>query len=276
MKSIYCSLLFGLAFSLPALLTAQAITTKKTKVMVLGTWHFNNPNQDMYNVKSDDVTTERRQKELEVVAKQLAKFKPTKIAIETPWQSRYDTLDQNHYLAYRKGEYTLKKGEDEQIGFRLAKKLDHPRIYCIDHRLNLPFEAMMGYAQKNNQMDILQPIFKQIEAFMGEFQGQLEKRTIGESLEVMNDPTLLDGGHQFYVTMTRVGKGKEYPGAEVLAKWYERNINIFANLTRVSTDPEDRILVIFGSGHAAILRELIRASAEYELVEAVNYLKAVN
>jgi len=272
MKSIYYSLLLGMALGLPTLLTAQAPTAKKAKVMVLGTWHFNNPNQDMYNVKSDDVTTERRQKEIDAVADMLAKFKPTKIAIETPWQSRYDTLDQKHYQAYRKGEYTLKKGEDEQIGFRLANKLNHSKIYCIDHRLNLPFETMMGYAQKNNQMDILQPVFKQIEAFMGEFQGQLEKRTIGESLKAMNDPALLDGGHQFYVTMTRVGKGKDYPGAEVLTKWYERNINIFANLTRVSTDPEDRILIIFGSGHAAILRELIRASAEYELVEAVDFL----
>lgn len=268
MKSIYYSLLLGLMAILPTLLPAQ----QKAKVMVLGTWHFNNPNQDMYNVKSDDVTTERRQKELEAVAEMLAKFKPTKIAIETAWQSRYDTLDQKHYQAYRKGEYTLKKGEDEQIGFRIAKKLDHPQIYCIDYRLNLPFDSMMEYAQKNNQMDILQPIFGQIESFIGEFQSNLSKRTMGESLKVMNDPSMLDGGHQFYVTMTRIGKGKDYPGAEVLSKWYERNINIFANLTRVSTDPEDRILVIFGSGHAAILRELIRASAEYELIEAVDYL----
>ncbi|MBX2877593.1 MAG: hypothetical protein KTR30_36075 [Saprospiraceae bacterium] len=272
MKSIYYVVLLGLTMSLPTLLGAQRQESQKAKVMVLGTWHFNNPNQDMYNVKSDDVTTERRQKELEVVADMLAKFKPTKIAIETAWQSRYDTLDQKHYQAYRKGEYTLKKGEDEQIGFRLAKKLNHPQIYCIDHRLDLPFESMMGYAQKNDQMDILQPIFGQIESFIGEFQTKLSERTIGESLKVMNEPALLDGGHQFYVTMTRIGKGKEYPGAEVLTKWYARNINIFANLTRVSTDPEERILIIFGSGHAAILRELIRASAEYELVEATDFL----
>ncbi|NRB46300.1 MAG: hypothetical protein HRU41_01415 [Saprospiraceae bacterium] len=272
MKSIYYLVLLGLVMIAPSLLSAQAQTAKKAKVMVLGTWHFNNPNQDMYNVKSDDVTTERRQKELEAVAEMLAKFKPTKIAIETAWQSRYDTLDQKHYQAYRKGEYTLKKGEDEQIGFRLAKKLGHPQIYCIDYRLNLPFDSMMEYAQKNGQMDILQPIFGQIESFIGEFQSKLSERTMGESLKVMNDPTMLDGGHQFYVTMTRIGKGKDYPGAEVLTKWYARNINIYANLTRVSTDPEDRILVIFGSGHAAILRELIRASAEYELVEAVDYL----
>ncbi len=268
MKSIYYGLLLGLMAIAPTLLPAQ----QKAKVMVLGTWHFNNPNQDLYNVTSDDVTTERRQKELESVAEMLAKFKPTKIAIETPWQSRYDTLDQKHYQAYRKGEYTLKKGEDEQIGFRLAKKLNHPQIHCIDYRLDLPFDSMMEYAQKNDQMNILQPIFGQIESFIEEFQSKLSERTMGESLKAMNAPTLLDGGHQFYVTMTRIGKGKDYPGAEVLTKWYERNINIFANLTRVSTDPEDRILIIFGSGHAAILRELIRTSAEYELVEAVDYL----
>lgn len=272
MKSIYYALILGLAMSWPHLLSAQEQVSRKAKVMILGTWHFNNPNQDMYNVKSDDVTSEHRQKEIEAVANRLAKFKPTKIAIETPWQSRRDTLDQANYQAYRKGAYSLKKGEDEQIGFRLAKKLHHPQIYCIDHRLDLPFEPMMGYAQENNQMDVLQPVFQQIESFIGEFQQQLPKRTIGESLKTMNDPSFLDGGHQLYVTMTRVGKNKDYPGAELLSRWYARNINIFANLTRVSTDPEDRILIIFGSGHAAILRELIRASAEYELVEAIDFL----
>lgn len=272
MKSIYYSLLVGMFFAIPTLLAAQEQSKKKTQVMVLGTWHFNNPNQDMYNVKSDDVTTERRQKEIKDVAEKLAKFKPTKIAIEAVRQGRSDTIMQERYQSYLKGNYTLKKGEYEQIGLRLAKQLGHPQIHCIDYKLGLPFESMMEFAQKNGQMDILQPIFKEIETFMGEFQSHLEERTIGESLKVMNEPALIEGAHRFYVTMTRVGKGKDYPGAKVLTKWYERNINIFANLTRVSTDPEDRILIIFGSGHGAILRELIRASAEYELVEAIDYL----
>ena len=272
MKWISFSLVGIALFALFAFQQTAPKEQKKAQVMVLGTWHLNNPNQDLYNIKSDDITTPKRQKELDEVAAKLAAFKPTKIAVERLWQTKTDTIVQANYKAYLAGNHTLHKGEAEQIGFRLAKKLGHDQVYSIDHRGSLPFDAMMGYAQKNNQMDILQPLFKQIEAMIGDFQAKLEKRTIAESLKDMNAPSTLDGAQSLYVSMVRIGKDKDYPGADVLTKWYERNIKIYANMTRVSADPEDRILIVFGSGHAAILRQLIRTSTEYELVEAVDYL----
>ncbi len=60
-------------------------------------------------------------------------------------------------------------------------------------------------------------------------------------------------------------------GADLLSKWYERNIRIFANLQRI-TRPGDRVLVLFGSGHAPILRELIQHDPRLRLVEPRDYL----
>ena len=69
----------------------------------------------------------------------------------------------------------------------------------------------------------------------------------------------------------RVGAGDTYVGADLLAKWYDRNIRIFSDLQRIA-QPGDRVLVIFGAGHAAILRELIANDSRLELVEARRYL----
>lgn len=54
-------------------------------------------------------------------------------------------------------------------------------------------------------------------------------------------------------------------GAALLSACYERNIRIFANPQRISR-PGDRIVVIFGSGHAAILRVLVRSAPGMVLV----------
>ena len=48
----------------------------------MGTYHFDNPNQDQFNVKSDNIFSDKRQKEIELLVKQLAKFNPTHIALE--------------------------------------------------------------------------------------------------------------------------------------------------------------------------------------------------
>ena len=50
--------------------------------MVLGTYHFDNPGQDLHNMKVDSVLTPAKQAELADVASRLAKFNPTKIAVE--------------------------------------------------------------------------------------------------------------------------------------------------------------------------------------------------
>ncbi len=74
-----------------------------------------------------------------------------------------------------------------------------------------------------------------------------------------------------YVWLTKVGRGRGYVGAEVLPAWRDRNVRIFANLARVVED-EDRIFVIHGAGHAAILRSLVQAAPAFSLVDPLEYL----
>lgn len=57
------------------------------------------------------------------------------------------------------------------------------------------------------------------------------------------------------------------------SNWYERNLKIFANLTRIADAAgDDRILLVIGVGHCKILRQLVQDSRDFELVEANSYL----
>src|SRR5215468_4100476 len=74
---------------------------KKAHVMVLGAFHMANPGHDIFNLKVDDVLAEKRQKEIAETVAALAKFRPTKIAIESdPGGKRVQ-----QYQDYRDGKY---------------------------------------------------------------------------------------------------------------------------------------------------------------------------
>lgn len=241
------------------------------RVLVLGTYHFANPGLDVVRFEAADILSAGKQAEVEEVVEALAAFRPTKIAVEVRARSvaRVDSL----YRAYRAGSHTLGRSEVQQLGFRLAERFDHPRLYGIDHEGDFPFEAVMAYAPEHD------PAFvgwaqDQLAAIEAESNRQQREDTLLEILRLHNDPPAIADGHGLYMVIAGVGAGDTYVGADLLARWYERNIRTFADL-RALAAPGDRILVIFGGGHAAILRELVHSDPALELAEANDYLPGV-
>ena len=96
--------------------------TQKPTLMILGSYHMANPGRDMVNVKADDVMTPKRQIEIKQLVGRLKKFKPTKVAVEH--ESEKDVELQTTYRSYLNGNYQLRRNETQQIGFRLASKLE--------------------------------------------------------------------------------------------------------------------------------------------------------
>src|SRR3712207_2428933 len=52
-------------------------TENSARILILGTYHMNNPGQDTYNTQADDVLAPKRQKEITELIEKLARFKPT-------------------------------------------------------------------------------------------------------------------------------------------------------------------------------------------------------
>jgi hypothetical protein len=69
-------------------------------VVVLGTFHFDNPGQDIANSQIDDVLAPKRQAEISDILSGLARFKPTKIAVESQ-RRRPGTNISETYPIYR-------------------------------------------------------------------------------------------------------------------------------------------------------------------------------
>lgn len=242
--------------------------SEAAEVLILGTYHFANPGLDVVRTEVADILSPQKQAEVESVVESLAAFRPTKIAVEVRAESvaRLDSV----YDAYRAGQHTLSRNEVQQLGFRLAQRFGHSRLYGIDHEGEFPFEALMRYAQEHDPAFVAWAQNKLAE-IGAESTRQQRENTLPEILRLQNEPDSIARGHGLYVVMSGVGAGDTYIGADLLSGWYERNIRTFADL-RALAEPGDRILVIFGAGHAAILRELVSADPTLSLVEANDYL----
>ena len=250
--------------------TSKPRGSQKPAVLVLATYHMHNPGRDVINVQSDDVLTEKRQREIREFVNLLKRFKPTKIAVEMPFGS--GKLDEQ-YGRYLRGEYQLTRNEIDQIGFRLAKELNHQKIYGADAAGAFDIGQVFAFAGANNQQDIVDRGMAIGKRQVAEENKLIQTATIGEIYKVINDQRRIDEAHRVYLMMSRVGKDKEYPGVDLLADWYERNLKIFSNITRIIESQDDRILVIIGGNHVKLLQQFIEDSGEYNLERAVRYFQ---
>jgi hypothetical protein len=242
---------------------------QKPTVLVLAASHMNNRGRDVFNVKWDDVLTAKRQQEIRQFVDLLKRFKPTKIAIEAPLGSiNYE----ERYRRYLRGEYELSRDETDQIGFRLAKQLNHQKIYNVNAEGTFDVERVLAFAAANNQQEIIDRTSEVFKRHTAELNKLIQTATVKEIYKVLNNQQRIDEEHEAYLMMARIGKDKEYPGVEVLADWYKRNLKIFSNITRITESKDDRILVVFGAGHAKLLQQFIEDSGEYNLERAGKYL----
>jgi len=244
------------------------------KILLLGTFHFHDRGLDWYKPQSGfDVFSERRQREIAEVVELLAVFQPTKIAVErTPDQQ----VEINRsYGAYLHGEFQLPGDEVYQLGFRLAKRLEHEKVCCVNawDRHYEPQVDLEVYAREHCQEHLLSqwsPRFKQLYEHGDRLKTQLTLREI--LLQANSEENILKGHGHYLVDWFKVGVGSEYPGVDWVTGWYNRNLRIFANLQRITESQNERTLLIIGGGHLPILRHCVLASPEYDLVEVHEYL----
>lgn len=240
------------------------------QVMVLGTYHFANPGRDAVRSRLRDTMSSTRQEEIAELVKRLSAFRPTKIAVESQPQNAAKL--NGNLAAYRAKTYDLGANEIEQVGFRLAAQSQIDTLLLIDNQLDLDFSRLMGFMQAK-EPDRAQKFGMQIQQIGAKFEDWDSRFSVGALLAIHNNPTFIKQSHQFYVSLCDTTDGTDYPGADILGDWYKRNARIYGNL-RKGIAKGDRVLVIYGSGHAKILRELIQDSGDLELVEASKYLPA--
>ncbi len=246
----------------------------RAELLVLGVVHFSNPGRDSINFEIDDILSAKRQAEISALVDELAEFKPTHIAVEV-LSRQQDDLDER-YARYRAGEYELTRDESDQIGLRLAAKLGHDQVYAVDWNDNPPGDIEADYDWHSyglaNGFEATIDQITDPEAAK-KFYFELGSQTVSAWLKQLNNPDALEASHRVYFDIAMIGQGEELLGANWVGTWYARNLKIFSRLVKMTESPKDRVLVIYGQGHAYLLRQFAREYEAFSLVDVDSVLK---
>jgi hypothetical protein len=247
---------------------------KKPTIVFVGVYHMADEGNNVFKGAYDDILSADRQAELTALVAKLREFRPTKIVIERDLADSVVVMKK--YQEYLNGRYELTRNETEQIGFRLAKELDQKKIYPVDWGV-FPDDQLYWYenfAKTIPELEMFHMEWKESIALRYEKSNEeLLKLTILDRIRRLNEPAVIEQSHREYFDIMRIGWKDKYVGANYLSWWYGRNMKILVNIIRITESPDDRILVIYGSGHSKLLNQLTIDSNFYNVVRPLDILE---
>ncbi len=275
---------FFLLLLTPIFCLAQ-ITKKPVEILVIGTFHFNNPGFDVAKTNTFDIMAEKPQIQLEEITSAIQKFGATKIFVE--WdlkeQLELDTL-YNKYLEGSYFEYVAKRfpkrkfythNEIVQLAFKAAKKAKLTTLQAIDYGGTIfDYDSLMKSIdtvrlpnyKKDDELVMVRHIKKYNDLFA---KGDLLKclYSMNESSERVKDIA-------WYVSQANSSDTiGTYVGAFLASEWYRRNLYMLANIQKLTARTDKKIMVLAGSSHAAMFVELLRYDPNFKVVELKNLME---
>ena len=257
-----------------------SISTQHVNVFTLGMFHFDFPNLDAVQTAEEDqidVLLPEYQKEIELIVEKISVFKPTIVVIELP--PAYQTTIDSLYHQYLAGKYQLGRNEVFQIGFRIAKAMGLQKLYCVDEWSGNFTENIINLMSNEDSEEYLafEKSFEDNADLSKKFQKEYLFKTKGILAELIqsNDEENIkkDLGNYLIGNFKHEYIPYDFTGVDFeTGRWFSRNLKIFRNIQRIETQPSDRILVIYGSGHLNILNYLFECSPEYNLVKTNDFL----
>ncbi|WP_423746344.1 DUF5694 domain-containing protein (plasmid) [Haladaptatus sp. SPP-AMP-3] len=265
-------------------------TPEQVQVMVLGTYHMDNPGLDEVNVDADDVLADRRQAELRDLVTRVSEWEPDVVAVERPYDRNESINDR--YREYRSGDRTYDREETfpashsernelttecrseiVQVGFRLADHLDHDGVAAIDEYPDEPdsdpFEDRDIDSGRKTEIEL-----PERDAVQRESDDQLSSSTIPEYLDWINRKEERRFNHDSMFDAGIRAADEPFGSPVALAYWYERNVRMVHHLWRAMDSEDDRILLLVGAGHVRVLRHLLTEAPMFCPVSPLPYLPA--
>ena len=253
--------------------SAESCQPGRSPLMILGSYHMSNPGLDATNLSADDVLSPQRQAEIARTIEQLTRFRPTTIALEWPYKD--DAALGARYAAYRAGTYALSRNEVDQLGLRLAKRLNLAIVSAVDYPM---FMNGMTPAEFQNPRPPAAarsaPSPASPPPSLSPEDQLLRRSSVSDYLAHLNSDTAVAMNASGYLPMLLPDTSTPalYAHTDLVTNWYKRNLRIFTNLTRITSFPDDRVLLIIGAGHIHILSDLALTSPYYCLVTPLGYL----
>jgi hypothetical protein len=229
------------------------------EIMLLGTMHIAMDNKiDVVHLSDEDKTVYREQ-DFQQFVHLLASYEPDQIFVEIPAASQ-DGLDAL-YQRYIQEEHTLQYNETEQIAFRLAKRLQHEKLWAIDWNESLPHIPDIDDLSSDAGF---QHIMKKANAHMRLFSTAMKEKSMFETFQLLNSEEQTKKDHDIYVNLMMLDDENAFEW--VANYWYYRNLKMAKNIRSSIKETSTRVLVLAGAGHNYLLKQFLSEVPGYTVV----------
>lgn len=210
------------------------------EIILVGTYHFE---QHAEVIKDKEYEIER-------LVEYLLDFNPTKIALE--WEMEFND-ELNKEYKDSKGNYSL--NEIQQIGFRLAQKLQHENVYAVDWTGNLTQEDL---DKLNFSVQRYPKIYRSMNTLTEKTPDVKSDTNLIRSYRELNHADYIAEIENMYLSFVSVEDEKEEKvGFNFINKWFERELMIFKNVVKIVAEHDyERIFLLIGSDHIWLLKNL--------------------
>lgn len=227
-------------------------------VLLLGLFHFDNPGLDAVRYTPLDVMRPAAQADLEGLADRLAGFAPTRVLLE--YREASDAVINERYARYRQDRFELPNNEIYQLGFRVARRASLARVHGFD--LDAPGASDALWKALPELPATQERLMALIQAESQRLQQAHRSLSLRELVALCNAPEEDRRNKGFYMLLNDAGAADgRFLGADAAAHWWHRNLRMYARLQQHAA-PGERVLAIAGSGHTAILRDLLLADPD--------------
>ena len=252
----------------------------KTNVVLIGTYHFNNPGFDEGKIKERNILTKENQEGLErITDKLIKKYKPTKVFVESDFDKRNNLNEMYNLYKNGRGYYNIdtldsfykrfyKENEIFQLGFRLALKAKNDSIYSIDYdKVPIRFDLIKSKIESISTVDFAEykKNIAELETFMNTCVSQ---DTLENVLKCLNSTEQYRLNKGLYISfLNKINKGNDFFGSDLVSLWYKRNLIMFSNIQNQIVPTDKNIVIIIGAGHAAMMEEFFKSDTRFNLVK---------
>jgi len=260
---------------------------KKIRVILVGTFHFNQSLDSSSRLHSN-LFSAQRQKEVDALVASFVKQRPDKIFLEFTEKKQpfYDSVYARYLTGIEPETVSVKANEIFQLGMKTAKLLGHKKVIGMNYQ---PQElAASDYVPRNRADSAIRDLYMALTTFedstrtnarffdlrfpqrMPNIDSLLQRTTLTQFLSHLNSPQkLMRDEYVNWNYLYSMGTGSDMTMTDYVGTfWYGTNLRNFVNVLRQADYQKDNCyLVIYGSSHIPILSYFFRMHPYFEVVE---------
>jgi hypothetical protein len=146
-------------------------------------------------------------------------------------------------------------------------------VYGVDADGEFPYPRVVKYAQATGRAKEFDALNGEVGAMVKAQNAYLASHSILETLLYLNSDDKVAEAVGFYYRQAHFGEAWDWAGADLIADWFRRNIRIYSNVVQLADSPNERILVIFGSGHTGWLQQNFASDPTIRLRKLAEFVK---